>query len=51
MQLNHQEDIPSIDREFYIEHLIPFNNKTREYYELRTDRELIAEYELLIRLD
>jgi len=51
MDLEVQESTTSIDREFYIDHLLPFSNKTREYYELRTDRELVAEYEKLIRLD
>lgn len=51
MDLEAQESITNIDRDFYIENLLPFTNKTREYYKRLTDKELMAEYERLIRLD
>jgi len=41
-----------IDRDYYIEILTQFNtNKAREYFEKLTDRELIENYERLMRLD
>lgn len=40
-----------IDREFYIDYLTQFNfNKTKEYFEKLTDRELLVEYERLTKL-
>ena len=40
------------DRDYYIEILTQFNtNKSREYFEKLTDRELIDNYERLMRLD
>jgi hypothetical protein len=42
---------PVINREDYIEYLLPYTNKTREYYEKLTDRELIVAYERLMKLD
>ena len=40
------------DRDYYIDYLVQFNiNKTREYYEKLTDRELIVEFERLMKLD
>jgi len=41
-----------IDRDYYIEYLFRFSkNKTREYYEKLNDRELIVEYEKLMKWD
>lgn len=40
------------DRDYYINYLAQFNiNKSREYFEKLTDRELIVEYERLMKLD
>lgn len=38
-------------RQEYIDLLIVFTNKPFEYWEKRTDREIIEEYQRLIRLD
>ncbi len=41
-----------IDREYYINHLATFfTSKSKEYYEKLSDRELIVEYERLMKLD
>lgn len=45
------DKIPGIDREYYIMYLLPYTNKTREYYEKLTDRELIVAWERLMKLD
>lgn len=42
---------PVIDRNAYIMMLVVFTNKTREYWELRTDEEVYEEYKRLIELD
>jgi hypothetical protein len=41
-----------IDRDYYIDYLVQFNPKrAKEYYDKLTDRELIVEYQDLIKLD
>lgn len=39
------------DRKEFIEYLIQFTNKTQEYWDKRTDREVLVEYQKLIWLD
>lgn len=52
MDLEAQESTTNIDREYYIYYLAQFNsNKTREYFEKLSDRELLVEYDRLMKLD
>lgn len=51
MTVKHLRDISSIDRKEYISYLILFTNKTQEYWDKRSDREVIEEYSKLIKLD
>lgn len=41
----------TIDRDYYIEYLILYTNKPREYWDKRDDREIVEEYSKLIKLD
>ena len=46
------DKIPGIDRSHYIEYLSRFDTRrTEEYYKKLTDRELIVEYEKLMKWD
>lgn len=39
------------DRDYYVEYLIQFTNKSQEYFDKLSDREIIVEYERLMKLD
>ena len=52
MDLEAQESTKIIDRDYYIYYLVQFNtHKTKGYFEKLTDRDLLVEYDRLMKLD